>query len=529
MKRFADLTTALDETTGTDAKVEALVGYWRTAPAEDAAWAVSFLIGRTPRQAVPAARLRRWAAQAAGIPDWLFEASYQAVGDLAETISLVLPSASGLSRLPLQRWVTERLLPLRGLAEQEQRDAMVAAWREMDHGQRIVWNKLVTGGFRGGVSQRLVTRSLAQAGGVAEAVIAHRLMGNWNPDPGFFRRLFSPETKDADVSRPYPFSFATPLDGDAAGLGDIALWQAEWKWDGLRAQVIRRRGQVFIWSRDEELVTEKFPEIRAAADKLPDGTVIDGEILAWREDRPLGFSDLQRRIGRKNLEARLLADVPVVLMACDLLEWGGEDMRENELTARAAALDRLVSLAADPRLRRSPPVAAGSWEDLRAFRQEARRRGVEGLILKRRASSCHAGRCRGDWWTWKAEPLSVDAVLVYAQAGHGRRTGLFTDYTFAVRDGEALVPFAKADSGLTDAEIRAVDRFIRENTIERFGPVRSVKPELVFEIAFEGIRRSARHRSGVAVCAPRIARGRPDKQIRDADTLDTVKALLRKH
>ncbi len=529
MKRFADLTTALDETTRTDAKIEALVGYWRTAPAEDAAWTVNFLTGRTPRQAVPAARLRRWAAQAAGIPDWLFEASYQAVGDLAETISLVLPPASGLSRFPLHRWVTERLLPLRGLAEPEQRDAVVAAWREMDHGQRFVWNKLVTGGFRAGVSQNLVTRSLAQAGGVAEAVIAHRLMGDWDPDPGFLRRLFSPETKDADVSRPYPFCLATPLDGDAAGLGDIALWQAEWKWDGLRAQVIRRGGQVFIWSHDEGLVTEKFPEIRAAADKLPDGTVIDGEILAWREDRPLGFSHLQRRIGRKNLEARLLADVPVVLMACDLLESGGADLRENALTARAAALERLVSLAADPRLRRSPPVAAGSWQDLGAFRHGGpppRRRGADAqttcLILP-----CGAvpGRL-----------VEVEGRPAQRRCGAGLRPGRAGPALRAVHRLHLRRPGRGGAGALRQGRFRS-DR--RRNPCGR--PFHPREHRRAFRAgALRPARACLRDRLrghppirpaplGRGRAPPRIARGRPDKKVRDADTLDTVKALLRKH
>jgi DNA ligase-1 len=527
MKRFAELYAALDETTRTHAKVEALVGYWCSAPAADAAWAVSFLIGRKPRQVIPIARLRLWAAMEAGIPDWLFDASYRVVGDLAETIGLVLPEPSGRSPEALHALVAERLLPLRGLPEPEQRMAVVAAWHAMDRGQRFVWNKLVTGGFRVGVSQSLVVRSLALFGGIPESVIAHRLMGRWEPRADFFAGLFSPETKDADASRPYPFFLAYPLEGGPEALGEVADWQAEWKWDGIRAQLIRRAGRTFIWSRGEELVTEKYPEIAAAAEKLPDGTVIDGEILAWKDGRPLGFSMLQRRIGRKRIGARLLEAVPVVLMAYDLLEQDGADRRGRALAERAAGLDAVVARAADSALLRSPPLAACGWEELERLRREARSRGVEGLMLKRRASLYGVGRRRGEWWKWKLDPLRVDAVLIYAQAGHGRRSGLYTDYTFGVWDGGALVPFAKAYSGLSDAEIREVDRFVRGNTLERFGPVRSVRPALVFEIAFEGIRPSSRHRSGVAVRFPRIARRRADKPAAEADTLETVRALAR--
>ncbi len=526
MKLFAQLYTELDRTTRTTAKVQALVAYFRAAAPEDAIWAVALLMGRKPRQGVPSPRLRRWAAAAAGIPDWLFETSYEAVGDLAETITLLLPPGSGANYRPLKTWVEQHLLPLRKLPEGRQRENVEAAWRSLDPVQRLVWNKLVTGGFRVGVSQRLVIRALARFGGIEEAVIAHRLMGNWDPEPVFWDRLLSLRTDDADFSRPYPFFLAYPLDAGLEELGPMAEWQAEWKWDGIRAQVIHRRGQVFIWSRGEELVTEKFPEIRAAAQKLPEGCVLDGEILAWNEGRPLGFAALQRRIGRKHPARGVLQSGPVALMAYDLLEVGSEDVRARELAWRAAALEDLLSRLEDPRLLTSPKVSAAGWSELARFREEARGRGAEGLMLKRRCSPYRVGRRRGDWWKWKVAPLSVDAVLTYARRGHGKRSGLFTDYTFSVWDGDRLVPFAKAYSGLTDPEIRAVDRFIRRNTVERFGPVRSVKPELVFEIAFEDIRRSPRHRSGIAVRFPRIARRRIDKPAADADRLETLAALL---
>ena len=526
MKLFARLYSALDETTQTNAKVAALVDYLKTAAPEDAIWTLSFLMGRKPRQAVSAPRLRKWAAEEAGISGWLFDASYDAVGDLAETITLLLPPGTAAEERPLHTWVEQDLLTLRELPEELQHQQVISAWRAMDRVQRFVWNKLITGGFRVGVSQKLVTRALARFSGLPEAVLAHRLMGHWVPEPSFYSRLFSPETGDADISRPYPFFLAYPLEGAPQDLGPVAEWQAEWKWDGIRAQVIRRRGQTFIWSRGEELITAKFPEIRAAAEALPDGTAVDGEILAWKDGQPLNFAELQQRIGRKHLSSNVLQVVPVVLMAYDLLEWNGEDIREQELAWRVSRLEAAILPLKDPRLQPSPKLRSTSWLELLDFKEDARRRGVEGLMLKRLTSPYRVGRRRGDWWKWKVNPLSVDAVLTYAQRGHGKRSGLFTDYTFSVWNGDRLVPFAKAYSGLTDPEIREVDRFIRRNTLERFGPVRAVKPELVFEIAFEDIRLSSRHRSGVAVRFPRIARRRTDKTIADADTLETVKNLL---
>ncbi len=526
MKLFATLYTALDETTKTNAKVAALVDYFQAAPAKDAIWAVSFLIGRKPRQIVPTRKLRQWAAELAGIPDWLFDASYDVVGDLAETITLILPVSSSTSPRLLHDWIVNSLLPMRNKEEKIQREEILAAWHQMDNAQRFVWNKLITGGFRVGVSQKLVTRALARFSGIDEAVIAHRLMGNWEPNEEYFAQILSADTEDADISRLYPFYLAYALDEDIDKLGDVRQWQAEWKWDGIRAQVIKREGQVFIWSRGEELVTEKYPEIQAAAAGLPDGTVIDGEILPWKDDRPLHFSELQRRIGRKTVGKKLLADVPVILMAYDLLEHDGMDVRGESLGWRDKHLSSLISRLEDDRIIHSPKVSGETWDALTEFKDDARRHGVEGLMLKKKDSPYRVGRRRGDWWKWKVDPLTVDAVLIYAQRGHGRRSGLYTDYTFAVWDNEGLVPFAKAYSGLTDQEIRRVDRFIRQNTLERFGPVRSVKPELVFEIAFEDIRRSTRHKSGVAVRFPRMARWRTDKAIQDADSLETIKALI---
>lgn len=526
MKAFAALYAALDETTRTAEKVAAMARYFAAARPADAAWAVYFLSGRKPRQAVPSKRLRLWARELAGVPEWLFDESYHHVGDVAETIALLLPPAEAASDRPLAGWVENHLLPLRSLAEEEQKAEAIAAWAALDARQRFVWNKLITGEFRVGVSQLLVVRALAQVSGLPTDVIAHRLMGTWDPTPAFFTGLTAPDSGDADASRPYPFFLAHPLEGEPAALGEPGDWQAEWKWDGIRAQVVRRAGRSFLWSRGEELVTERYPELAAAADALPDGTVLDGEILPWTAGAVLPFADLQKRLGRKTIGKKLLTDVPAVLMAYDLIEEGGADLREVPLAERRERLEALVARLNHPALLLSPRLAFDTWDALAVERRGSREKRVEGLMLKRRASPYRVGRVRGDWWKWKVEPFAVDAVLIYAQAGHGKRSGLHTDYTFGVWDGGKLVPFAKAYSGLTDAEIRKVDAFVRANTLERFGPVRTVKPELVFELGFEGIQLSTRHKSGVAVRFPRMLRWRTDKAPADADTLDRVKELL---
>ncbi|MDX1501271.1 MAG: ATP-dependent DNA ligase [Thermoanaerobaculia bacterium] len=527
MKRFTRLYAALDETTRTPLKVEAMAEYFRESPPEDAAWAVHFLSGERPKRLVGWTRVRAWAVEAAAIPEWLFDECYHAVGDLAETIALLVPGADRASELPLHRWVEERLLPLRGADEDGRRTALLAAWSELDAGQLFVWNKLITGGFRVGVSQRLVLRAPARASAVEPAVLAHRLMGRWRPSANAYRALLAPQTGDADVSRPYPFCLAHPLEGEPGSLGALDEWQAEWKWDGIRAQLVRRGGGVYLWSRGEEMVTERYPEPAEAAELPADGAVVDGELLAWSEGRPLPFAELQRRIGRKRPGATVLREVPVALVAHDLLEEEGADVRERPLAWRRERLERLVAeLPAGAPIHLSPRVEAASWDELAELQTTARERRAEGLMLKRRGPPYRVGRRRGDWWKWKVDPYSVDAVLLYAQRGHGRRASLYTDYTFAVWDGDALVPFAKAYSGLTDAEIREVDRFVRRNSLERFGPARSVRPELAFELHFEGIQRSTRHKSGIAVRFPRMARWRRDKRAAEADTLETVRGLL---
>jgi DNA ligase 1 len=526
VRRFARLFATLDETMRTNEKVEAMVEYFAAAAPADAAWAVYFLSGGRPKRLIPVRRLSQWAMDEAHIPDWLFEECYDATGDLAETMSLLLPDALSTTDVPLHRWIIDRLLPLATQSEDEQRSTIVQSWRELSGTERFIWNKLITGSFRVGVSQQLVVRALARASGLGEGAIAHRLSGHWQPTAAAFTALLSAETGDADVSKPYPFYLAYAIEDALEDLGEPAEWQAEWKWDGIRAQVIRRDGQTFIWSRGEELVTDRFPEIAAAASTLPDGTVLDGEIMPWKDGGPLPFAQLQRRIGRKTLGARILTEVPVVLIAYDLLESEGRDVRGESLDWRRERLIERLAIAASTAFIASPIIPLATWSDARAAYQRAREMNAEGLMLKRRAAVYGTGRRKGGWWKWKVQPYTVDAVMIYAQAGHGRRASLHTDYTFALWDGDVLVPFAKAYSGLTDSEIRELDAWIRRNTLEKFGPVRRVVPEHVFELGFEGIQQSPRHKSGVAVRFPRILRWRTDKRAEDADTLATLRALM---
>ena len=526
MRDFSALYEALDRTTSTNAKVALVRDYLSRADPADGAWAVYFLAGRRLRRLIGPARLRRWLAEAGGLPDWLVEESYQHVGDLAETVALLAAPVDGEPGEPLalHRWVEERLLPLAGAPEAVQRERVLGWWRREPPAHVYLLTKLLTGSLRVGVSRPLLERALAAAAGLPRTVIAARLTGDWTPGSDFFRGLFAPGTQREDDTRPYPFFLASPLAGDPAGLGPVSDWLAEWKWDGIRAQLVRRASGVYLWSRGEELVTGRFPEIAEAAAGLPPDTVLDGEVLAWR-DGVLGFAELQRRIGRKTVGRRLRQDVPAVFLAYDLLEQHGRDLREQSQSERRRRLETLPGIG-DGSLRLSPLLEAEDWETLARRREESRTRGVEGLMLKRRDAAYASGRRRGAWWKWKIAPLTVDAVLLYAQPGHGRRASLYTDYTFGVWNDDALVPVAKAYSGLDDGEIDRLDRWIRRHTLERFGPVRSVPPVQVFELAFEGIAASSRHHSGVALRFPRIARWRTDLAPSDADTLEQVRGLL---
>ena len=580
MKRFAALFAAIDHTTSTNAKVEAMAAYLSSAPAADAAWATFFLTGRRLKRLLPYRAIGEWTMTATGVSEWLLGECYAVVGDGAETATLILDQlpAAAAEPLSLAAWVEERILPLRELDAREQQRRVIAWVRELTRWERFTLLKLLTGELRLGVSQTLVVRALANAASLPPTTVAARLMGEWTPTADWYVRLIAAQVTDDDLSRPFPFCLASPLEGSVtpaslqADLGARDDWQVEWKWDGIRAQIVKRAGHTHLWSRGEELITQRFPDIIEAAHGVADGTVLDGEVLAYRGDRPLPFSALQQRIGRERHVSRTARDVPVVFMTYDVLEHEGRDVRSEPLAARRVWLESIVARAqqlapalrladrplgerparsgqAAPMpqpvdmllpfddddtvrqgrsevLRASPVVDAGTWEELERVRRDSRRLGVEGLMIKRRSSAYTVGRKRGDWWKWKIDPHTIDAVLIYAQPGSGKRASLLTDYTFGVWHNGELVPVAKAYSGLTNDEIAEMDRWIRRHTVERFGPVRHVEPVHVFELGFEAIARSTRHRSGVAVRFPRMLRWRKDKPASEADTLDSLHTLL---
>jgi DNA ligase-1 len=532
MKHFAQLVKLLDSTNKTNLKVEALANYLINADDQDKLWTIAILSHRRPPRPVNTTLLREWATELAEIPSWLFEESYHIVGDLAETIALIIPEGQEVSNKSLSQFL-EELIELKAKNDEAKKQYLYDTWKRLNYYERFVFNKLMTGGFRIGISQKLMTRALAKATGIDEDILAYKLMGAWNPMETTYQDLVLQKNPDDYLSKPYPFYLAYALEGSVQGLGDVHDWSAEHKWDGIRAQVIFRNNMLFIWSRGEELVTDKYPELIELVGIIPNGTVLDGELLPFKNGNIGSFNALQTRIGRKNVTKALLAKTPVILKAYDLLEWGQTDIRSMPFKERRAILERLYDdiYSKQGAMHLSETLPLNSWEDAMAERSRSREVRSEGLMLKRTDSPYLVGRKKGDWWKWKVDPLTIDAVLTYAMRGHGRRSNLFTDYTFALWDRDMdgnpqLVTFAKAYSGLTDMEFREVDKFIKAHTVERFGPVRSVVPELVFEIAFEGISLSKRHKSGVATRFPRILRWRKDKKISEANSLEDLKRMV---
>ena len=557
MKRFTRLCHELDEASPPGEKVAALASYFREAAPADAAWALQFLCGRKPSRAVTSSELRAWAAEEINLPAWLFDKCQETVGGLAETIALLLPEADSGSALPLHELIEQRLLPLRSVSASIRRDLVRQTWRELDADERLVWNKLITGGFRVAVAEKLVAQALAQVAGVDVPIMAHRLAGRWQPTAESYLRIIRGDVDARSKTvRPYPFFFASPMEADPAALGDLAEWQVEWKWSGLRAQLIRRQGEVLIWSQGDELMTAAFLEVAEAARALADGTVLDGQIVAWLDGRVQPVEKLERRLGRKSVGAKLRMEIPVMFVAHDLLENAGEDWRARPFVERRRQLESVMTGALHgnstagspvatamgetpdlfgfektpivaPALRISEVIVRRSWDELVALLKESRARQVDGLMFTRGSSVYGPGPQRGDWWTWKVDPLLTNGVLISARVGSEGRTRLFSEYTFGVWHEGKLTTVAKANSGLSDAEFAELDAFIRANTTGKFGPMRAVKPELVFELAFEGVRQSTRHESGLTLRHPRINRWRREKKADEADSLETLRALLR--
>lgn len=530
MKTFVDLFHQIDQTSKTTEKVEALVAYFKTANEPDVLWTIALFTGKHPKRIANSTQLKTWAAELAQIPYWLIEESHHIVGDLSETIASILPDYPKVSERSLTEWMLA-LTDVKNKTEETKKAFLIDAWQSFSKAERFVFNKLTSGAFRMGVSQQLVVKAIAKHSGIAENTITHRLMGNWSPISTTYTDLLIQTNPLDNLSKPYPFCLAYGLDTELNQLGQVNEWQAEYKWDGIRAQLIVRNGELFIWSRGEELITQQYPEFAILVNILPNGTVIDGELLAYQQERPLPFAAMQKRIGLKKVTNKHQQQTPIALMAYDLLEFNSVDIRLEPLSERRNLLEQIVEGARQQSpiipLRLSEAIAVNDWNELAAARMNAPSMGSEGLMLKKCNSIYETGRKKGNWWKWKVDPMTVDAVLIYGQSGSGRRANLYTDYTFAVwnEDG-VLVPFAKAYSGLTDVEIKEVDQWIKKNTVDKFGPVRSVKAELVFEIGFEGIQESKRHKSGIAVRFPRILRWRKDKPAAEADTLLNLKSLI---
>lgn len=536
MRQFAELVTKIGTSTKTNDKLDALVHYFSSeADEKDKVWVIALFSGRRPKRAVNTTQLASYAIGVAGLPFWLFEESYHTVGDLAETIALLLPESSPEHQHaePLHHYI-EGLKSVEKESEEAKKGFILESWQGMNKAEQFVFNKLITGGFRIGVSQSIMVNTLARVLNIESSVIAHRISGQWDPSTITFDELLGEHGVSADVSKPYPFYLAYAIEENISTLGDPAEWQVEWKWDGIRGQIIKRQSEMFVWSRGEGLMTDKFPEYHSLKDVLQDGIVLDGEIIGFPpapsqgggERKPLPFASLQTRIGRKNVTKKQLLEAPIAFFAYDLLEFEGEDWRSKTLAERRVKLEGIIKEISHPTLLLSEIVEFSTWNELASLRETSREAGAEGFMIKRKSSVYGTGRRRGDWWKWKIDPLVIDAVMIYAQKGAGRRSGLYTDYTFAVRDGDKLIPFTKAYSGLTDKEFAQVDAFVKRNSLEKFGPVRTVKPELVFEIAFEGIAASSRHKSGVALRFPRMSRWRHDKGREEINTLDDLKKML---
>lgn len=525
MKRLAQLIEELNATTRTNDKRDAIVRFLQDATDADKVWLIAMFTHRRPRRLVNTTLIRQWCMEVTGLPNWLFDEAYHHTGDLSEAMALMLPEQDGSLDVPFSD-VMQEVVRLQAATEDQKKQFVLHYWNGLNQSTCYVFHKLIVGSFRSGVSENLMIQALATFTGKDVQTVAHLISGNWNPATTRFSELLHDEHKSADASKPYPFYLAYALEQQVSELGAVDDWQIEWKWDGIRGQLVRRSGQIHLWSRGEELITEKFPEIQAINALLPDGTVLDGEILTWKEGHPLAFQTLQTRVTRKNVTKKQLAEAPVAFMCYDLLEWAGEDYRSKPLSERREQLHCFITSLHQSILVLSPTIHVAEWRELDELIMTSRERGCEGFMLKRKNSVYQAGRRRGDWWKWKVQPLTVDAVMIYAQKGSGKRSSLYTDYTFAVKDGEKLVPFAKAYSGLADKEIAVVDKFIKANSIEQFGPVRTVRPELVFEIAFEGIAASPRHKSGVAVSFPRILRQRTDKSPEEVNTLEDLQQLL---
>jgi DNA ligase-1 len=526
MKTFASLINTLESTNKVNPKLTAIGQFLDQANEREKLWLLALFSGRKPKRTVPTAAMKQWVLEVTGLPEWLFNESYSAVGDLGETIALLLPPPKEAVDKPLDQWMAE-IISLQQFSEAEKKEYVLEAWSKLTTTERFIFNKLLGGSFRIGLAAKSMINALAKYFNIEASTVAHSVMGEWDINETSFEDLVKGKYVDSNASKPFPFCLAYPLEQEPEALGTLNEWQVEYKWDGIRGQIIKRNEEVFIWSRGEELVTQQFPELVSAVQQIAGNFVIDGEILVLRAGKVQAFNELQKRLNRKVVTEKLQSELPIGFYCYDILELEFEDLRQNPLSARRAKLELLWEQGVPANLQLSQSLSAATWADVATLRSKSSLHNSEGLMLKHLDSIYHAGRKKGDWWKWKNDPFSIDAVLLYAQRGSGRRSGYYTDYTFAVKDGDKLVTVAKAYSGLTDKEIQEVSRFVNRNAVEKFGPVRTVHPELVFEIGFEGITASSRHKSGVALRFPRILRWRKDKTVAEIDELETLKKMIK--
>lgn len=527
MKRLTDTIQKIDQTNSSKLKIEALENYFRTEKESEKIFCVALFTGKKPKGVVRSAQLRTWAAEISGLPEWLFEETYHIVGDLAETIAKILLSSTNEKRTDTQSLETifNQLQELKSSTEEKKRKYVTEMWAVLNDKERFVFNKMLTGGFRIGVSQKMMTKALSQVINKEESEISYHLMGNWDPLKINFNGLFFSKEDKANKAHPYPFCLAHPLVNEVSSLGSPEDWCAEYKWDGIRGQLIYRQGELFLWSRGEELITHQFPEFESIKNTFSDHFVIDGEILVKRKGAIQPFTDLQKRLGRKSPGKKTISDYPAHFIAYDILEYNDLNLCSHPLKTRKKVLNDLLSPSPNDLISISTTIHFDHWTTLEKARSNARTIGTEGLMLKNYRSIYTAGRKTGSWWKWKIDPFTIDVVMVYAMRGHGRRANLFSDYTFALWEKGELLTVTKAYSGLTDKEMKEVDQFIKKNTIEKFGPVSSVAPEMVFEIAFDGLMKSSRHKSGFALRFPRIKRIRHDKSAKEANSLEDLEKL----
>lgn len=523
MKFYAELYKALKRNNRESDILELLIDYFSKVCERDKIWTLYILSEGKVKKKFRSQLLKECACEYTGIPDWLFEESYRFTGDLIETLSLILPEKETDSHRTLSGWM-DFVNTINLTDESEMKEKIIKAWKDLDHSEKYVFNKLITGSLRSGLKDKVLIKALSEFFNIEPNIIARRLKSEWHPDKISFKELFSGDDPNDVISKPYAFFTEEVMETESEELGLPGDWLAEWKFTGIRVQIIFRQGDIFIWTEDEDLITDKFPEFENLKNILPEGTVFEGVLLCYGNGKPLPLTYLKTRTGRKNINRKTMIEFPVVFIAYDILEYNGNDIRHKVLAERKEIISNIKSQISNSELLKfSQEINFKDWEELRKMRAKSGDFKAKGILLKKKIS-VRLPECKDKFLIWKPEPLSIDTVLIYAMKGE--RTDLFTEYTFGIWDEGKLVSIAKVNSGLTEVEIREVSEFVKNNTLEKFGPVRTVKPELVFEIAFESISESKRHKSGLVLHLPGITRWKKDKKIEEVFILENLKKLI---